>query len=454
MGYSRLLEQAGKFVSSASSKPDSKSFRVAVVGGSMGGLTTALLLRDLGHEVDVFERATGELTGFGAGIVAHEVSTRYFVQRSASWLAQTTVHVPSHRILDKSGALLWEYPVAYRFVSWGSLYRALLGEFGRERYHQGAALVGFSQDSDGVDLRFASGRESRYDLLVLADGLLSTGRQRLFPGAEPVYSGYVAWRGTVAEGDLPASILRQIDDTITYVLVPNSHILVYPIPGSDNRVDRGHRSWNFVWYRNFDRGAMFDELMTDRDGYPHSASLRPGRVQDRHVRELKEVAGATLPHEVAAVVTGTEHPFIQAVMDVESPAMAVGRVCILGDAAFVARPHAAAGTAKAAENAWTLAEAIASASGELPAALQSWSTHQTALGSSLVARSRHMGEGSQFRSDWRPGDPGLRFGLYEPGDSCNWTRARRLTATTTSRAEDGPRTARANERHLDAKRSP
>ena len=403
-------------------KSDGHTLRVAVVGGSMGGLTTAVLLRDLGHEVDVYERATGTLTGFGAGIVAHEVSTRYFVQRASGWLAENTVHVPSHRILDRSGALLWNYRVAYRFVSWGSLYRALLGAFGRERYHQGAALVSFTQDERGVELRFASGKQHRYDLLVLADGILSTGRQRLFPGVEPVYSGYVAWRGTVAEQDIPAGILQQLDDTITYVLVPNSHILVYPIPGAENRVDRGHRSWNFVWYRNVEKGAALDELMTDRDGYLHSASLRPGRVQDCYVRELKETAAATLPHAVAAIVTATEHPFIQAVMDVESPAMAVDRVCILGDAAFVARPHAAAGTAKAAENAWTLAEAVAACEGDLPGALQRWSAHQTALGSSLVARSRHMGEGSQLRSDWRPGDPGLRFGLYEAGDSCIWTR--------------------------------
>lgn len=403
-------------------KLGASALRVAIVGGSMGGLTTALLLRALGHEVDVFERATGELTGFGAGIVAHEVSVRYFVERKTTWLTNMTVPVGSYRLLDGSGSLLWEEPVAYRFVSWGSLYRALLSEFGRERYHQGAALVGFGQDGHGVDLRFASGQQLRYDLLVLADGVLSTGRQRLFPGVEPVYSGYVAWRGTIAERDIPARVLERIDDTITYALIPNSHILVYPIPGSDGRVDRGHRLWNFVWYRNVEKGAPFDELMTDRDGFPHSLSLRPGRVQGRHVRELKELATAALPPEIASIVTATEHPFIQAVMDVESPAMAIGRVCLLGDAAFAARPHAAAGTAKAAENAWTLAEAIEACDGDLPGALQMWSGHQTALGSSLVARTRHIGEGSQFRCDWRPGDPGLRFGLYEPGDSSSWTR--------------------------------
>lgn len=405
-------------------KPGAGALRVAVVGGSMGGLTTALLLRSLGHDVDVFERATGELTGFGAGIVAHEASVRYFVERTTTSLESMTVPVHAYRLLDGSGSLLWEEPVHYRFVSWGSLYRVLLGEFGRERYHQGAALVAFEQDANGVDLRFAGGQQPRYDLLVLADGVLSTGRQRLFPGVEPVYAGYVAWRGTVAERDIPARVRDRIDDTITYALIPNSHVLVYPIPGADGRVDRGHRLWNFVWYRNVAKGAAFDELMTDRDGFPHSISLRPGRVQDRYVRELKDFAAA-LPDEISAVVAAAGHPFIQAIVDVASPTMAVGRVCILGDAAFAARPHAAAGTAKAAENAWTLAEAIGACDGDLPGVLRKWSARQTALGAGLVERARRMGEGSQFRCDWRPGDPGLRFGLYEPGDSSIWTRSPR-----------------------------
>jgi 2,6-dihydroxypyridine 3-monooxygenase len=114
----------------------------------------------------------------------------------------------------------------------------------------------------------------------------------------------------------------------------------------------------------------------------------------------------------------------------------------LGDAAFAVRPHAAAGTAKAAENAWTLAEAIEAFNGDLPDTLQMWSEHQTALGSSLIARTRHIGEGSQFRCDWRPGDPGLRFGLYEPGDSSIWTRAPRAVVPKTPSAQSGVRGGR------------
>ena len=107
------------------------SLRVAVVGGSIGGLTTALLLRSLGCDVDVFERVTGDLTASGAGIVAHEVTLRYLLERTSTSLTSMTVGVDTFRLFDGAGSLLWEEPVAYKLVSWGSLYRSLLGEFGR-----------------------------------------------------------------------------------------------------------------------------------------------------------------------------------------------------------------------------------------------------------------------------------------------------------------------------------
>ena len=399
--------------------------RIAVIGGSLGGLTAALLLRDAGHDVSVFERSPVALTGFGAGIVAHEVSLRYFVERRARDPDTFTVAVETYRLLDQSGARLHEERVAYRFVSWGTLHRALLAEFGTERYFQGIALETFDADESGVEVRFADGRAARFDLLVLADGIQSTGRARLFPAAEPSYSGYVAWRGTVDERAIPRTALARLGNTLTYTLIPASHILVYPIPGADGAVAPGRRLWNFVWYRNVEAGAALDTLLTDRDGVRHGVSLRPGRVQGRHVDELKRFAGANLPQEIADIVAAAEAPFIQVVMDVACPRMAVGRVCIMGDAAFAARPHAAAGTAKATENAWTLAEALVLGGDDWQAALERWSEHQTELGQRLADRARRIGEGSQFRCDWRPGDRALRFGLYEAGDSSIWTRTTR-----------------------------
>jgi 2,6-dihydroxypyridine 3-monooxygenase len=96
--------------------------------------------------------------------------------------------------------------------------------------------------------------------------------------------------------------------------------------------------------------------------------------------------------------------------------MAFGRVCLIGDAAFVARPHAAAGTAKAAEDAWKLGEAIKEAGGDVLTALRRWEPDQLRLGGGVLARTREAGRRLQFEGSWQVGDP-LPFGLYEIGDS-------------------------------------
>ena len=56
--------------------------RVAVVGGSLGGLTAALLLRDLGITVDVYERSPVELAQRGAGIGFLPEAQRYLIERA------------------------------------------------------------------------------------------------------------------------------------------------------------------------------------------------------------------------------------------------------------------------------------------------------------------------------------------------------------------------------------
>jgi 2,6-dihydroxypyridine 3-monooxygenase len=99
--------------------------------------------------------------------------------------------------------------------------------------------------------------------------------------------------------------------------------------------------------------------------------------------------------------------------------MTFGRVCVVGDAAFGVRPHAAAATAKGADDVWALAESLLRCAGDVPAALRDWEPARLQLGRALLARNRELGEGAQFRSDWVPGDPALTFGLRAPGDSAD-----------------------------------
>ena len=363
----------------------------------------------------MFERSTTELESRGAGIVVLDETVRYFRERTDLELEQLTTATGFLRYLDRDGAVVYEEPRRYRYSAWHTIYRALLDCFGRGRYHLGKEMSGFSQQDEHVQVRFADGSAAAYDLLVCADGIASNARTMLQPQARPAYAGYVAWRGTVEERQLSRGVRDLLADSISYQVMANSHILLYPIPGLDGSVAPGRRLANFVWYRNYAAGQELDDLMTDRDGVRRDITLPPGAARQAHLEELRAIAAAQLAPQLAEIVLGSKLPFVQVIFDIEVDQMAFGRVCLLGDAAFALRPHAAAGTAKAASDAWALAEALTATQGDLQAALPRWERRQLAVGRAVLERTRRNGNKSQFHGTWRPGDPELVFGLYEPG---------------------------------------
>jgi 2,6-dihydroxypyridine 3-monooxygenase len=195
----------------------------------------------------------------------------------------------------------------------------------------------------------------------------------------------------------------------------HSHILVYPIPGLGGEVEPGQRLMNIVWYRNVPP-EDFEDFLTDINGDVRSVSIPPGLVKEQDLTEMRADAKALLAPQLAEVVTGIKEPFLQVVYDIDVPRMAFGRVCLIGDAAFAVRPHAAAGTAKAAEDGWILAEEMAVVGRDVKAALSAWEVRQLALGRSLLARTRDIGYRSQVAGTFMPGAPDLVFGLYGPGN--------------------------------------
>ena len=144
--------------------------------------------------------------------------------------------------------------------------------------------------------------------------------------------------------------------------------------------------------------------------------MPPGTIRQEHLNEMRAVATETLAPTLLEVVERCEEPMIQAVFDLESPRMAFDRVCLIGDAAIGLRPHVAAGQAKACADGWALRDALAAARGDVPAALAAWEPSQLALGHRALARTREMGQASQFDGTMVPGDPAWKFGLWEPGN--------------------------------------
>ncbi|MER7791328.1 FAD-dependent monooxygenase [Streptomyces sp. NPDC097640] len=386
----------------------------AVIGGSIGGLTTALLLRDLGFSVDVFERTPNALDGRGSGIVLQPDTLRWFTERSEQHPEDLSTSTDWVQYLDTDNSVVHRERTRWSYTSWGTFYRALLGDFGTDHYHLGEFACGFDQDEHRVTVRFVSGREVSADLVVFADGITSVGRERLDPAAALRYSGYIGWRGTVPERELSEDTRELLRNSISYTVVPHSHITLYPIPG-DGGTGPQDRLMNYVWYRNVPEGPDLSELRIDKRGIPGTVSVHPAHVQDRYVDEMRQAARRMLSPAAAEVVTSTATPYVQVVTDVRASRMAKGRVALIGDAACAARPHAAAGTAKAAADAWALSAALEKAAGDIGAALRAWEPAQLELSARLLDRVVDMGNRSQFANTWTPGDPSLRFGLYGPG---------------------------------------
>ncbi|HEY5663160.1 MAG TPA: NAD(P)-binding protein [Ilumatobacter sp.] len=387
---------------------------IAVVGGSLGGLTAACLLADDGHDVTVYERSSAPLEERGAGIGLLPMTSRYVSERGGVDLAAVSIATSFIRTLHRDGSVLHEVAHPYLFSSWNTVYREMLGCFDRDRYRLGHEMTVLDPTTPRIG--FANGSHVEPDVVVCADGVGSAARRSFDPGASPDYAGYVAWRGVVPEVELSAATRSRLNDAITYYVYANSHILVYPIPARDGSVAEGDRLMNIVWYRNYRDGDDLADLMTDRSGTLREVSLPPGAVRDEHAAEARAVAAARLPGCIAEVVAMIDDLFVQVIYDLAVGRMVVGKAALIGDAAFAVRPHAAAGTAKAAADAWTLRDAFAAHPGDVAAALAAWEAPQLELGRTLLARTRAIGRRSQFDDRWVPGDPDLVFGLYAPGN--------------------------------------
>ena len=86
------------------------------------------------------------------------------------------------------------------------------------------------------------------------------------------------------------------------------------------------------------------------NGVLNKAGVKRGQVRPQIVSRLHEIANAVLPPPLAAIVNLTDDPYPQALLDTAVPQMAYGRIALIGDAAFTARPTTGAGTTKAAIN--------------------------------------------------------------------------------------------------------
>jgi hypothetical protein len=161
---------------------------------------------------------------------------------------------------------------------------------------------------------------------------------------------------------------------------------------------------NWVWYQNIAPGDRLTDLFTDRNGVTAELTVPPGSVQNWHTEQLHSAAEAELPTPLAEVVRRTAEPFIQAIVDLVVSRMGFGRSCLIGDAAFVLRPHIGVGTAKAADDARQLGNALLDVTArDVPDRLKAWETQQLPVARRALKRARGAGRSLQ-EGTWRVGE--------------------------------------------------
>ena len=372
--------------------------RALIVGGSLGGLIAAHLLRGAGWDVTVFERNAEELASRGVGLGTHPQLIAILKRAGIAFDESMGIKPPRAVCLDRHGRILIEQPTARTLSGWSRLYRALLDALPGETYQLGKRLVRVEQDGDRVAAMFADGTKERGDLLVGTDGVRSTVRGQFLPDVQPQYAGYVAWRASIDEADVPAALWRELVDLYAFCLPEGEQLISYAVPGRDNSTAVGRRAYNIVWYRPVDRDTLAD-ISTDAEGRHHAAGIPPPLIRPDVIARIKADAKANIAPQIAEVFARTA-PFFQPIYDVISPRIVFGRVALLGDAAFVARPHAGAGTTKAALDAAGLADNLASAGDDLDASLKRYERMQLPFGRTLVEVNRE--EGAYLSAQLKP----------------------------------------------------
>jgi 2-polyprenyl-6-methoxyphenol hydroxylase-like FAD-dependent oxidoreductase len=365
------------------------SRRVLVIGGSLGGLIVAHMLRSAGWDAIVFERNEEELASRGVGLGTHPQLIAILKRAGITFDETMGIRVPKVVCLDRSGKIVVEQPTARTMSGWSRLYRALRDALPAKDYRLGKALRRVKQDADSATAIFTDGTRERASLLVGADGIRSTVRAQYAPQVQPIYAGYVAWRAVLDEQQVPRDVWDQIFELYTFCLPEGEQLLAYPVPGRDNDTAVGRRGYNIVWYRPA-APQMLADLLTDQTGQLHAAGIPPPLIRPDVIARVKADARAILAPQIAEIFVRTD-PFFQPIYDLESPQLVFGRVALAGDAAFVARPHVGAGTTKAAIDAASLADALHHSGGDLTYGLSRYQSVQIPFGRAIVALGREEG---------------------------------------------------------------
>jgi salicylate hydroxylase len=317
--------------------------KVIVIGGGIGGLTTALALLSRGIDVDVFEQAA-RLGEVGAGIQISPNGTRVLLALGLEEGLRAIQVAPLRKEIrhwrtgktwnwyDLGAASNQRYGSPHVLLHRGDLHALLVAAVQKlkpDAIHLSQRCVGVTQHDGHVDVRFEGGETKRATFVIGADGIHSKVREQLFGPSRPEFTGCVAWRAVVPMQSLPPSAATMVS---TNWLGPRGHVLHYPI--------RGGELLNFLGIVERDDWQI--ESWTVEGSRSELANDFPGWHPD-----------------VQAIIQNVERPFKWALM-VRGPMQrwSQGRITLMGDACHPTLPFMGQGGVMAIEDAYVVAGCV------------------------------------------------------------------------------------------------
>jgi 2-polyprenyl-6-methoxyphenol hydroxylase-like FAD-dependent oxidoreductase len=331
---------------------------ILIVGGGIGGMTTALALAQAGFESHIVEQSP-EFGEIGAGIQLAPNALR--ILDGLGVLAELTalaVH-PRHLVfmhadtgrhlttLDFGEPFKRRYGYAYSVMHRGDLLTVLheaCRADERITLESNREVTGLADHGDTARIRFAASDACRCGAVIGADGLWSTTRQ-LVCDDRPIAHKFVAYRGALPVSDiaLPAgenSVPAGPDDEIIWI-GPHKHLVQYPIRRGElyNQV-AVFRSWLY----------SREAELTDRWG-------TPGELDEAFAASCDQVrAGVALLNRDRRWVMYDREPLDN---------WTTGRITLLGDAAHPMVQYLAQGACQAIEDADCLGRQLTQYDGDI-----------------------------------------------------------------------------------------
>ena len=225
-----------------------------VIGGGIGGLTTALMLHALGIDCEVYEQSeTIRELGVGINTLPHaikELAELGLLERLDAVAIRTFELIYTNRF----GQEVWREPrgtdAGYEYPQFsihrgrlqGVIHNAVRSRLGESRIHTGHRLGGFTQDEAGVTAYFFDRNGShrstaRGDVFIGADGIHSAVREALYPNEGSArWNGSMLWRGAI---DWPAFLTGR---SMVIAGGMAAKLVIYPI-GEGTRGNRPLTNW-------------------------------------------------------------------------------------------------------------------------------------------------------------------------------------------------------------------